>query len=104
MDMKEMQTSLPFRRLEKAALPTYIITSPNVTSSIRFFDSTPFSVSNRLLAYIQIPLEAERMVSHDSFRYPAAVVVTNLLTGVTQHVATTRAWGRYIRKANHSVI
>jgi hypothetical protein len=91
----DLETSLPFRRLHGTAVPTFIITDPKTTSYIRFFDSSPFSSDSRLLAYVQISVEAERFASHSSLRYPATVVVTDLITGLTLKVATTRAWGRY---------
>merc|ERR1711991_387400 len=79
-------------------MPTYIITNHSVTSTIRFFDSSPFSPDNRYLAITQIPAmyEQSAMQEGDKNGGVAEVVVIDLVLGHQQTVGYTSAWGSQV--------
>lgn len=79
-------------------MPTYIVTNHSITSTIRFFDSSPFSPDNRFLAITQIPAlyEQSAMQEGDNNSGVAEVVVIDLVLGYQQTVGYTSAWGSQV--------
>ena len=84
-------------------MPAWVATPPNASSTVRFFDSSPFSPSGLFLALTRFAPGAEGapMRFGDA---PSAVVLVELATGAETRVATTRGadsqlgaqvqWGR----------
>ena len=81
-------------------MPTYIVTNRSITSTIRFFDSSPFSPDNRFLAITQIPpmYEQSAMQEGDSEQGDsvAEVAVIDLVSGNSLIVGQTTAWGSQV--------
>ena len=93
-----VKISSTFPKYSPALMPTYIVTNHSITSTIRFFDSSPFSPDNRFLAVTQIPAMYEQSaMQEDGKTYGIAeVVVIDLMTGQQQIVGYTSAWGSQV--------
>jgi len=74
---------------EFTRVPTWILTSPNVSTIHRFFDSSPFSPSGRYLAVTRLP----QIFPGSGEGTNAEIVVIDLMSGSEDIVATTTAWG-----------
>ena len=80
------------------AVPTWIVTPGNISSTIRFYDTSPFSPSGKYLALLRFPRGSEGkpvyvLEEAGSALLPAAeVVLVNLWTGVEMVVAKTYGW------------
>ena len=71
-------------------IPTWIVTKSNASSSIRFFDSSPFSPSNRYIAITRVSTKQENkeIIAGDT----ASIVVIDLLLGIEMLIDTTNGW------------
>ena len=75
------------------AIPTWIVTSGNVSSTIRFYDTSPFSPSGKYLALLRFPRDSEGKPILGFTLLPAAdVVLVNLWSGRESLVAKTHGW------------
>ena len=73
-----------------SSIPTWILTKSDVSSTIRFFDSSPISPSNRYVAITRV-----LSVQENHFINPndtASIVVIDLLEGTEIVVDTTNGW------------
>jgi len=71
-------------------IPTWIVTKSNASSSIRFFDSSPFSPSNRYIAITRVSNKQENkdIIAGDT----ASIVVIDLSLGIEMLIDTTNGW------------
>jgi len=75
------------------SIPTWIVTPGNVSSTIRFYDTSPFSPSGKYLAFLRFPRDSEGKSISGSALLPAAdVVLVNLWSGVKSIIAKTHGW------------
>ena len=69
--------------------PTWILTSPDVSSVHRFFDTSPFSPTGRYVGITRMGIKENRFVKIGD---TAEIVVIDLWTGKTDVCANTTAW------------
>lgn len=70
-------------------IPTWVLSSPNQNTIHRFFDTSPFSPSGRYVGVTQMAIPENRQVHVGD---KAKIIVYDLFTGETRHIAETTAW------------
>ena len=83
-----------FNNLTDSLTPTWIVSQANITSTIRFFDSSPFNSINTHIILTQIPSIYEKNAIVYPFLLPSSIVLVNLITANIEQIGTSHAWSR----------
>ena len=89
-----LNISPQFSNLKDSLTPTWIISQANITSTIRFFDSSPFNSINTHILLTQIPSIYEKNAIVYPFLQPSSIVLVNLITANIEQIGNSHAWSR----------